>query len=128
MSVSKLPQPASSWHIAVAQMQATLEAATSIPELKGVRDTAEAFRYAVRKAGYALTVQDQFAELRLRAERHAGETLELLRPGRKPKRSHDATPSGLHLKKSDSSRRLGREVCSRSRSVCARRIGGDERR
>lgn len=71
--------------------------ARSIPEIKDIRDKAEAIRLYYRKRGSNLEVQNLAAELKLRAERKLGE---LLREMEKAKgaaeegwktRSHDVT-------------------------------------
>lgn len=52
-----------------------LALATSIDEVKMLRDKAEALRQYVRQQGASLEMQNQCAEIKLRAERKAGELL-----------------------------------------------------
>jgi hypothetical protein len=52
-----------------------LEQAESVPEIKDVRDRAEALRSYAKRAGLGLEAQNQCAMLKLRAERKAGELL-----------------------------------------------------
>jgi phage N-6-adenine-methyltransferase len=52
-----------------------LEAASSIDEIKRVRDQAEALRLYVKQQGESHEMQNDIAEIKLRAERRAGELL-----------------------------------------------------
>lgn len=52
-----------------------LVAARTIDEVKDVRDKAEALRLYMRQAGESLEMQNDVAEIKLRAERRAGEIL-----------------------------------------------------
>lgn len=54
--------------------QALAEART-VDEVKEVRDKAEALRLYVKQQGYGLEIQNDIAEIKLRAERRAGELL-----------------------------------------------------
>ena len=49
--------------------------AKSVDELKLIRDKAEAWRYAAKQAKESLIVQNDIAEIKIRAERRAGELL-----------------------------------------------------
>lgn len=74
--------------------QAVAEA-TSIPELKELRDEAAAMEQYVKQRDYSLEIQNNVIELKLRAERRLGELIgETVRPG-KNLLSHDATGAGL---------------------------------
>ncbi len=53
-----------------------LALATSVDEVKEVRDKAEALRMYTKQQGESLEMQNQCAEIKLRAERRAGEILE----------------------------------------------------
>lgn len=52
-----------------------LAQARTLDDIKHVRDQAEAMRLYVRAAGYGLEMQNDVAEIKLRAERRAGELL-----------------------------------------------------
>jgi N6-adenosine-specific RNA methylase IME4 len=52
-----------------------LAMAQSVDEVKGIRDKAEALRAYAKQAGESLEMQNQCAEIKLRAERRAGELL-----------------------------------------------------
>lgn len=52
-----------------------LAEARSIDEVKSVRDKAEALRLYARQAGESLEMQNDIAEIKIRAERRAGELL-----------------------------------------------------
>ena len=59
-----------------------LAEARTIDEVKDVRDKAEALRLYMKQAGQGLEMQNGVAEIKLRAERRAGELLgETVRPG-----------------------------------------------
>ncbi len=49
--------------------------AQSLPEVKQIRDMAEALRQYVKQPSDSLDIQNQAAEIKLRAERRAGELL-----------------------------------------------------
>lgn len=63
-----------------------LTEAQSIPDVHEIRNVAEALRIYAKQQGYSLSIQNQAAELKLRAERKAGELLAemALKPGPKP--------------------------------------------
>lgn len=66
-----------------------LELAKNIDEVKDIRDKAEALRTYIKQAGYSLDMQNQCAEIKIRAERKAGEMLaEQVKPGN-PQFLHD---------------------------------------
>ena len=72
-----------------------LALATEIDEVKDIRDKAEALRVYTKQAGEGLEMQNQCAEIKLRAERRVGEMLDEMEknPGGRPKEnlSHDCT-------------------------------------
>lgn len=77
-----------------AMRQAIVEA-HSIDDVKEIRDKAEALRQYARQAGESLENQNMIAEIKLRAERRAGELLrEIPRQeiGRPEKNSNSALP------------------------------------
>jgi len=53
-----------------------LERAATVDEVKDIRDKAEALRLYTRQAGLGLEMQNRCAEIKLRAERRAGEILD----------------------------------------------------
>lgn len=67
----------------------------SLEDIKGIRDKAEVLRQYAAQAGAGLEAQNKCAEIKLRAERKAGEVLKGmdLDKGGRPKKnqSHDAT-------------------------------------
>jgi N6-adenosine-specific RNA methylase IME4 len=74
------------WTPLIARAVMSLAEAESVVEASEIRNRAEALRAYVRQAGEGLELQNQFAELKLRAERRAGELLANLdlRTGPKP--------------------------------------------
>lgn len=74
-----------------------LELASSIDEVKAIRDKAEALRLYVKQQGESLEMQNRCAEIKLRAERKAGELLaeSTRQPGETDRAimSHDVTLS-----------------------------------
>lgn len=72
-------------------IKSLLAKAENVDEVKDIRDKAEALRVYAKQAGYGLDVQNRVAELKLRAERKAGQLLgETARPGN-PQLLHDAS-------------------------------------
>ncbi len=74
-----------------------LALATKIDEVKDIRDKAEALRQYARQAGQGLEMQNQCAEIKLRAERRAGEMLKetVGRGGDRRSKSYHATLNPL---------------------------------
>jgi DNA modification methylase len=88
-----------------------LAEARTIDEVKDVRDQAEALRLYAKQAGESLEMQNAIAEIKLRAERRAGELLAAMdkHQGGNPNLSHNATGcppalSELGIKRDQSSR------------------------
>lgn len=86
-----------------------LEQARTVDEIKDVRDKAEALRQYCKQAGESLAMQNDIAEIKLRAERKAGELLKEMGPqhggDRKSKsKSHDGTLKKLGINKNQSAR------------------------
>jgi hypothetical protein len=82
------------FHLSAARQ--AVEKAKTVQDLKGIRDKAEAVRAYAKQAGESLAIQNECAEVKLRAERKAGELLhemERHRSGRRGKWSHDETVS-----------------------------------
>ena len=57
------------------QVQQALAKVRSVDEAKDIRDKAQALKYYVKQQGYSLEIQNDVAEIKLRAERRAGELL-----------------------------------------------------
>ena len=78
--------------VAYDAMRRAIAAAASVDEVKDIRDKAEALRVYAKQAGETLEDQNRLAEIKIRAERRAGEILKEM-----PKQ-HGARPSdaGLH--------------------------------
>ena len=57
------------------QARQALVAATRVSEVKQIRDRAAALQQYARQQQYSLAIQNDAAELKLRAERRAGELL-----------------------------------------------------
>src|SRR5262245_12006987 len=57
------------------RLRQEIEAARSIPDVKDLRDKAEAIRHYLQQADESLTVLNAVAELKIRAERRAGQIL-----------------------------------------------------
>lgn len=85
-----------------------IEKAQSLDQLKEIRDQAEAARHYVKAAKLTTAMANRCAEIRIRAERKAGEMLRstIRDPlqGRPEKGSHIATLSDLDISKTQSSR------------------------
>ncbi len=77
------------------QARSALERARTIDEVKDIRDKAEALRLYTRQAGESLEMQNMCAEIKLRAERRAGELLREMEKheGGNPNLSQDVTGS-----------------------------------
>lgn len=96
--------------ILVDRAKQALAEATSIDEIKEVIDKAEALRLYFRKATEGLEIQNRAAEIKLRAERRAGELLQEIqrerRGGDRRSKSHGGTLklSDLGINKNQSSR------------------------
>ena len=59
----------------ISQARQALAEATTVEEVKDVRDKAEAIRQYVKQAGMGLKAQNECAEIKIRAERKGGELL-----------------------------------------------------
>jgi len=57
-------------------LKVAIARATNVGDVKNIRDKAEALRVYAKQAGIGLEVQNAVAEIKLRAERKAGELLE----------------------------------------------------
>jgi hypothetical protein len=68
-----------------------LAEAKSVDEVKQVRDQAEALRLYVKQQGESLEMQNAVAEIKLRAERKAGDLLATMPKHNGDPRSHDVT-------------------------------------
>ena len=68
-----------------------LAKANTLPEILEIRNQSETIRQHIKRIGESLDLQNSAAEIKLRAERKAGETLaKTLKRGGDPK-SHDVT-------------------------------------
>ena len=86
-----------------------VEKAKTVQDLKKIRDKAEAVRQYAKQAGESLVIQNHCAEIKLRAERKAGELLsDMAESGQRPrgrkKESHESTLSDLGVSRDESSR------------------------
>jgi N6-adenosine-specific RNA methylase IME4 len=84
-----------------------LALAQSIDEVKDIRDKAEALRQYIRQQGASLEMQNQAAEIKIRAERRAGEMLaemEEIHPGGDQAKLHDVTLPDLGITRIQSHR------------------------
>ena len=78
--------------MAMDQASRALEAASTLDDVKDIRDRAEAMRAYAKQAQYSLEIQNRCAELKLRAERKAGILLsESTVKGGERHKSHDGT-------------------------------------
>ena len=83
---------------------AALSKANTVPEIVEIRDLAETIRHHAKRIGESLALQNTAAEIKLRAERKAGQTLaKTLKRGGDPK-SHDVTLRDLGISKMQSYR------------------------
>src|SRR5262249_52387121 len=104
-----IPDRQRSTSIALAQAAHALEHAHSIEDIKAVRDKVELLRQYAKRAGESLGLQNEFAVIRLEAERKAGSLLAEHGPrrggDRKSKsKSHGATLNSIGINRSQSSR------------------------
>jgi hypothetical protein len=124
-----------------------LSSANSFPEILELRSQAETIRQYIKRIGESLELQNAAAEVKLRAERKAGEILStVLKRGGNPK-SHDVTLRELRISKMQSSRlqaissipqktfeshieqmKLGKELTTSSALKLAREISLKNRR
>jgi len=85
-----------------------LALATSVDEIKTIRGKAEALRAYAKQAGESLEMQNQCAEIKIRAERRAGEIIpEKIEHGgdrRSESRLHDETLKDLDITRTQSHR------------------------
>ena len=84
-----------------------VEIASTIDEVKDIRDKAEAMRAYAKQAHLSLGMQNKCAEIRIRCERRGGEILKETTKAGNPQWSHDATIDRLEdigISKSQSSR------------------------
>ena len=73
-----------------------LERAATVDEVKDIRDKAEALRMYSRQAGFGLEMQNRCAEIKLRAERKAGDLLShVIHIGRPDAKSITLTDLGV---------------------------------
>lgn len=81
-----------------------LALASSVDEVKDIRDKASALQVYMKQAGESLEMQNQCAEIKVRAERRAGEILKVsVSPGGSPM-SHDVTLPDLGITRMQSHR------------------------
>lgn len=83
----------------------------TIQEVKGLRDKAEAMRIYAKQANYSLEIQNDCAEIKIRAERKAGDLLREMPKstgakgiGKKVRSNDVTTLSGVGVSKNESSR------------------------
>ena len=92
-----MPAPVSLIHFDTAKRELAL--ASSIDEVKNIRDQAEAIRQYIKQQKGSFEMQNQAAEIKLRAERRAGEMLrespDIYRGGNS--KSHDVTLKDLDI-------------------------------
>lgn len=77
------------------EARALLERAATVPEAKSIGDKAEALRVYAARAGEGLDMQNHCAELKLRAERKAGELLSQATDFGRGKKSVTVTDFGI---------------------------------
>lgn len=87
----------------LARARAELEHVTRVDEAKDIRDKAEALRLYAKQAKLGLEIQNQCAEVKLRAERRAGELLAVM-PKNPGGRSTCDTLSQVGIERHQSSR------------------------
>lgn len=91
--------------IKVDEAYRALMQATTVEEVLGIRSKAEACRVFVKQAGQSLEMQNRCAEIKLKAEKKAGELLAAMELHNGDPRLHDATRlSDLGVSKHQSSR------------------------
>lgn len=90
------------------QSKALLAECKTVDEVKSIRDKAEALRQYAKQQGECLEIQNAAAEIKIRAERRAGELIKVMpkskgaatpkRTSPEPTRSHDEIASAPSLK------------------------------
>lgn len=92
----------------LSQARTALARVTKLDDVKDIRDRAEAIRCYVKQQGEGIVIQNQAADLKIRAERRAGELLAAMemRGGDRKSGSklHDATLKDLGIEKTQSHR------------------------
>ena len=68
-----------------------LAEASTLQEIKDIRDKAEAIKAYLKAAEYSLEMQNQAAETKLRAERKGGELLKQMEKSKGSKGNHPAS-------------------------------------
>jgi len=97
--VSDLPVKVRSLEL-MESARVALEEARTVDDVKDIRDRAEALRVYAKQVGESLAIQNDCAEIKIRAERKAGELLAASgrEPGRPAKTSNDSTFSAPRLR------------------------------
>ena len=95
--------------IQLSRARTALEKASTLPEIKDIRDKAEAIRMYAKASGETLAMQNKCAEIRLRAERKAGRLLKRMErhkasDGRPKKVSQAVTLTDLNIHRMQSQR------------------------
>mgnify|MGYP005824494183 CR=1 FL=1 len=91
VEIESVPTPSTAL-MAIDMARRALEAASTLDDVKDIRDRAEAMRVYARQAKYSLEIQNRCAELKVRAERKAGILLsESTVKGGERHKSHDGT-------------------------------------
>ncbi len=99
------------------QLKQDVAEASSIDELKDIRDKAEAIRLYAKKQKNALDIQNNAAEVTLRCTRRMGEMLPgIVKPGN-PQLSHDGTDNTSHKEVKLSDIGITRNESSRCQTI-----------
>lgn len=104
-----------------------LQESRSVIEVKQIRDRAEALRQYARQSGENLGLQNDFAEIKLRAERRAGELLAEIERGKAGRPAENSVQPGPNFQEQVASAGISMSSAKRWQSIFALPIESFER-
>ena len=103
-----------------------LQESRSVIEVKQIRDRAEALRQYARQSGENLGLQNDFAEIKLRAERWAGELLAEIERGNGGRPGKNSYHDGTSFESTIADAGIAKMTAYRWQSIAALLIGSFE--